>query len=107
MDLLFGWRGRVRRWPRLEFDRPPWGMCARPGDIKVASTDVLERLMRKARDTPGVSATGRPEWLETHRSDLDDHYIVTVGAAGRGFSRCVVVCGLNDDPGGSYTLDID
>jgi hypothetical protein len=106
MGLLFGWRGRVRRWPRLDPDRSPWDQGAGPGDIKVVSTEVLEHLMEKASKTPGVSATGRPEWLDVHRVDLRDHYIVVWRADGHGHYRCIVVSVLSDGPGGAYTLDV-
>jgi hypothetical protein len=81
-------------------------MGAGPGDIKVVSTEVLEHLTEKARKTPGVSAVGRPEWLEVHRIDLRDHYIVVWGPEGRGYYRCIVVSTLSDGPGGAYTLDM-
>jgi hypothetical protein len=105
MDLLFGWRGRVRRWPKLDAGRLPWGTGDTPG-IKVISTEVLERLMEKAVHTPGVSATGRPQWLEEHRSDLGDHYVVVFGPEGRGYYRCVVFSVLGDRPAGAYSLDM-
>lgn len=53
MDLLFGWRGRVRRWPKLDGRRLPWGELDDLGDIKVISTEILEGLMEKAVRTRG------------------------------------------------------
>jgi hypothetical protein len=47
----------------------PWGSGNIP-EIKVISTEVLKGFIEKAVRTPGMSATGRPEWLEAHRSDL-------------------------------------
>lgn len=107
MGLLFGWRGRVRRWLRLDPDRSPWNNGAGLGDIKVIPTDVLEGLMERAVQTPGVSAVGRPEWLERYRGELRFHYIVAWGPEQRGFHRCVVVSVLSDGPGGAYTLDVN
>lgn len=105
MDLLLGWRGRVRRWPKLDAGLLPWGTGDNP-EIKVMSTDVLKQLMEKAARTPGVSATGRPAWLEEHSVDLGNHYVVVFGPEGHGFYRCVVISVLSDRPAGAYTLDI-
>lgn len=106
MGLLFGWRGRVRRWPRLDPDGSPWDMEAGPGDIKVVSTEALEHLTEKAQKTLGVSAVGRPEWLEVHRVASRPLHR-GVGAAGaRGYYRCIVVSVLSDGPAGAYTLDV-
>lgn len=105
MDLLFGWRGRVRRWPRVDGRRLPWGGLDDVGDIKVISTEVLRRLMEKAVRTPGVSATGRPEWLEEHREDLGNHYVVVFGPDAHGY-RCVVFSVLGNRPAGAYSLDM-
>ncbi|TDW75153.1 hypothetical protein [Kribbella pratensis] len=106
MDLLFGWRGRVRRWPRIDGRRLPWGELDDVGDIKVISTEVLKGLMEKAARTPGVSATGRPEWLEEHRDALGDHYVVVFGPDSHDFYRCIVFSVLEDRPAGAYTLDM-
>jgi hypothetical protein len=105
MDLLFGRRGRGRRWPKFDAGRLPWGTGETP-EIKVMSTKVLERLMEKAARTPGVSATGRPQWLEERRSDLGDHYVVVHGPEGHGYYRCIVISVLKDRPAGAYTLDM-
>src|SRR5262245_51907734 len=105
MDLLFGWRGRVRRWPKLDGDQSPWGGRGIP-EIKVMSTEVLKRLMEKALRTPGISATGRPQWLEKHRSELGHHYVVVFGPEGHGYYRCIVFSVLKDRPAGAYTLDM-
>ncbi|MFG1626779.1 hypothetical protein [Kribbella sp. NPDC049227] len=104
MDLLFGWRGRVRRWPKLDAGRLPWGGADIP-EIKVISTEILEGLMEKAVRTPGANATGRPEWLEAHRSDLGHHYVVVFGPQGHGY-RCVVFSVLGDRPACAYALDM-
>ena len=107
MGLLFGWRGRIGRWPTLARDRSPWGVRqAAPGEVKVVSTQVLERLMVTARRTPGVSATGRPEWIALHRAQFQEHYLVAGWFEGHGFYRCIVLSGLGDDDAGTYTLDV-
>lgn len=105
MDLLFGWRGRVRRWPKLDGRRLPWGELDDLGDIKVISTEILEGLMEKAVRTRGANATGRPEWLEQHRDDLGDHCVVAFGPQGHGY-RCVVFSVLRDRLEGAYSLDM-
>jgi hypothetical protein len=106
MNLLFGWRGRVRWWPRVNAGGPLWCPGDIPGDVKVISTAVLERLMDKAVRTPWASAVGRPEWLESHRSELRDHYVVVLNWEGHGLYRCLVVSVVRDGPGGAYTLDV-
>ncbi|WP_433161592.1 hypothetical protein [Kribbella sp. CA-247076] len=106
MNLLFGWRGRVRRWPKIDGRRLPWGEMDHAGDIKVISTEVLKGLMEKAARTPGLSATGRPEWLEEHRDDLGDHYVAVFGTDGDDFYRCIVFSVLKDRSAGAYTLDL-
>jgi hypothetical protein len=105
MDLLLGWRGRVRRWPKLDADRLPWTTGDTP-QIKVISTEVLTGLVQNAVRTPSVSATGRPQWLEEHHSELSDHYVVVLGPKGSHHYRCVVFSILGDRPAGAYTLDI-
>ena len=107
MKLLFGWRGRVRLWPRFGPDQLPFLFDGGPGVIKIVSTDALEALIAKATQTPYASARGRPEWLDHHRNELGNHYVVPMTRQAYNLCRCVVITELRDRPTGFYSLDLN
>lgn len=104
MSLLLGWGHRIRRWPKFRDSETAW-VDNRPSDIKVVTTNRLEELMALAARRPGVSS-GRPAWLEEHRSQLGAHYIVAAGPQPPEHYLCFVTSELAGEPTGYYRLDI-
>lgn len=91
---------RRRTWPRVDLYQKHG-----PGDMKVASADVLESLMSEAAMRQW-SAEGRPSWFRERRDQFASAVLVVFGEEGVGAYRCIATVILGDGSGGRFTLDV-
>lgn len=90
-----------RRWPKVRV-----GNSLLPGDVKTMSLATLDQLQDSAIRTSGVSATGRPQWVAEHASEID-HVLATVfSPEWPGWHRCIVVPIGANGPMGLFSLGV-
>jgi hypothetical protein len=74
--------------------------------VKAVSTRELLQLAAEAKAAVGVSAIGRPAWLENHKSEIERVYLTAQIVESREVLRCLVTIMLSTSEMGAFTLDV-